>query len=81
MAQNDEQNRDGQNQGEGYEDQNSDQMTREGRSESSPESEEQNQGTQRQDQGADLEEADDLDEDRDDDDRPEGGANRRNSIG
>ena len=70
MAQNDDQNPDRQDQSEGYEDQSSDDSTREGRSDSTPtDSEQQNQGTQPQDQGLDLDEADDSDEDRDDDER------------
>lgn len=82
MSQNDEQNRDRQEPGEGYQDQSSDQSTREGRAGSTPpDSEQQNQGTRRQDQGADLGEADDMDEDRDDDQRLDGGTNRRNNIG
>ena len=77
MSQNDDQNR---RQDEGYQDQSSDE-TRESRSDSMPSESEQNQGTGRQDQGSDLDEADDLDEDRDDDSRTEGGVNRRNNIG
>jgi len=81
MAQNDDQNRDPQDRGEGYQDQRSDE-TRDTRSETTPsDSAQQNQGTERLDQGADLDEADDLDEDRDDDSRTDGGSNRRNNIG
>lgn len=74
MSQNDDQKRDPQ-------DQNSDESHRESRSDSTPTDAEQNQGTPRHDQGADLDEADDLDEDRDEDSRGDGGTNRRNNIG
>ena len=78
----DDQNRDPQDQNDGYQDQSSDESTREGRSDSTPPvSEQQNQGTQPKDQGSDLDEADDSDEDRDDDSRTDGSGNRRNNIG
>ena len=82
MSQKDDQNRDRENQTEGYQDQ-SEETLREGRSDSQPsDSEQQNPGTSRQDQGSDLDDADDVDdEDRDDDQRTDGGANRRNNIG
>jgi hypothetical protein len=81
MSQNDDQNADRQD-SEGYQDQSSDESTREARSDSTPPvSEQQNQGTQPQDEGTELEEADDSDEDRDDDQRVDGGSNRRNNIG
>jgi hypothetical protein len=83
MSQNDDQNRDRQDQGEGYQDQSSDESTRIGRSDSQPsDSEQVNPGTSRQDQGSDLDDADDVDdEDRDEDSRADGGPNRRNNIG
>jgi hypothetical protein len=82
MAENDDQNADRQDQSEGYQDQTSDESTREARADSTPPvSQQQNQGTRRQDQGADLDEVEDSDEDRDDDERSDGGVNRRNNIG
>ena len=58
-----------------------DESTREAGSDSTPPiSEQQNQGTQPQDEGKDLVEADDSDEDRDDDERVDGGPDRRNNI-
>jgi hypothetical protein len=82
MSQNDDQNRDRKNQGEGYQDSNSDQSTREGRTGSSSDRErQQNQGETRPDQAPDLDDTEEMDdEDRDDDQRTEGGANRRRSI-
>ena len=82
MSQNDDQNADRQDSSECYQDQSSDESTREARSDSTPPvSEQQNHGTQPQDEGTELEEADDSDEDRDDDQRVDGGSNRRNNIG
>lgn len=83
MSQQNDQNRDREQQGEGYQDVN-EQSTRETRGDSQPS--EQGQGQQKQpgsnqDLGSDLDDADDLDEDRDDDLRSNGGANRRNNIG
>jgi hypothetical protein len=84
MSQNVVQNRDRQNQGEGYRDSNRDQSTREGRTGSSSDREQQqNRGETpgRPDQTPDLEDTEEMDdEDRDDDQRTEGGANRRRSI-
>jgi len=80
MSQNDDQNPDRQD-SEGYQDQSSDESTREARTDVTPLDSEQNQGTQPQDEGTELEEADDSDEDRDEDDRVDGGPDRRNNIG
>jgi hypothetical protein len=80
MSQND-QNRDRQNQDEGYQDQ-QDETLREGRGDSpSPDSEQVNRGTESQDRSPDAGEADDMDEDRDDDLRTDGSFDRRNNIG
>ena len=80
MSQND-QNPNQQNQGEGYQDQ-QDETLREGRGDSSsPDSEQVNQGSPSQDRSPDSGEADDMDEDRDDDLRNDGSADRRNNIG
>ncbi len=83
MSQNDDQNRDRENQGEGYQDQGSNESTRESRGDSQPADVEQvTPGSSRQDLGSDLDDADDVDdEDRDDDQRTDGGSNRRNNIG
>ena len=80
MSQND-QNRDPQNQDEGDPNQ-QDETLREGRGgSSSPDSEQVNRGSQSEERDSDLGEADDMDEDRDDDLRGDGGSNRRNNIG
>jgi hypothetical protein len=80
MSQND-QNPDQQNQGEGYQDQ-QDETLREGRGDSSSsDSEQVNPGSPSQDRNPDAGEADDTDEDRDDDLRNDGSADRRNNIG
>jgi hypothetical protein len=81
MSQND-QNRDPQDQEEGYQDQSGDGSTRETRGDSSSDSARPGQGSQRQDPISDVDdEADDMDEDRDEDSRIDGGTNRRNNIG
>lgn len=56
------------------------QMTREGRSDQ-PESEPIQAGTTPQDTTPAADDLDDMDEDRDDDDRGDGSPNRRNNIG
>jgi hypothetical protein len=75
MAQ-DDQNRDRQDQIDGYQDPTED-SRREGRDSTPSDAEQQNQGTAPQEAGSDLSEADDMDEDRDDDQRIGGGPNRR----
>ena len=79
MSQND-QNRDRQDPDEGYEDQ-QDETLREGRGDSSPDSEQANRRSQSEDRSSVLGEADDMDEDRDDDLRSDGSFDRRNNIG
>ena len=82
MSQNDDQNRDRQNQGEGFEDPGSDEsrQSRTGSTEDSPSQDQ--ESSPRPDQSSDLEDTDEMDEDddRDDDSRPIGGSNRRRSI-
>lgn len=84
MSQNDDQNRNRQDQSEGYQDANSDQSKRESRSgSSSPDRDSMDNQTSRAgrpDQGADVENTDEMDEDRDDDQRTDGGSNRRRNI-
>lgn len=71
---------DNQKRNDGQRDQNED-ITRQGRGTGS-DAEQQNPGSaSRPDQAQDVEDADDLDEDRDDDQRSEGGTNRRSNIG
>ena len=80
MSQND-QNRDRENQSEGYQDQTSEEL-REGRSGSQDDSQRQDQGSisPAGDDSSDLEDTDEMeDDDREDDDRI-GGQNRRRSI-
>jgi hypothetical protein len=82
MSQNDDQNRDRENQSEGFEDPSSEEsrQSRTGSTEDSPSQQDQGSAS-RSDQGADLEDTDEMDDDdRDDDSRPIGGANRRRSI-
>jgi len=80
MSQND-QNRDPQDQDEGYQDQ-PDETLREGRGDSSSSDPGRvNRGSESQDRSSDSGEADDMDEDRDDDLRGDGSSNRRNNIG
>jgi hypothetical protein len=78
----DDQNRDRKNQGEGWEDSTSEPSTRESRTDSSNAQEPKQGGTSRPDQSSDLEDIDEMDEDRDEDDRAGygGGSNRRRSI-
>ena len=77
----DDQNRERQNQDEGYQDQ-QDETLREGRGDASaPDSDRVNRGTESQDRSSDSGEADDMDEDRDDDLRGDGSFDRRNNIG
>lgn len=84
MSQQNDQNRDREQKGEGYQDAN-DQSTRESRGGSQSEQQrpgqQENQPGSNQDMGSDLDDAEELDEDRDDDLRSNGGANRRNNIG
>ena len=77
----DDQNRERQNQDDGYQDQ-QDETPREGRSDSSSSDPEQvNRGTESPDRNSESGEADDMDEDRDDDLRTDGSSDRRNNIG
>jgi hypothetical protein len=77
MSQQDDQNRDKQQQG----GDSSDQRTREGRGDSPDPKRADRAIPPRPDQGSDVEDTDEMDEDRDEDWRPEGGANRRFNIG
>jgi hypothetical protein len=79
MSQNDDQNR--KRQDEGFEDPNTEQSTRESRSDRSADVDQQdaNRGASRRTEESDLEDIDEMDEDRDDDTRSSG-PNRRNSI-
>ena len=77
----DDQNRDPQDQTEGYKDQSTDDSSRQGRSESSPSDSAQPSQDSQPDRSSDSDEADDMDEDRDDDSRTDGSSNRRNNIG
>ena len=77
----DDQNRERQNQDEGYQDQ-QDETPRKGRSDSSSSDPEQvDLGSESPDRSSDFGEADDMDEDRDDDLRGDGSSDRRNNIG
>ena len=78
MSQNDDQNRDPQDQREGYQDANHEQTPREGRGDSQSNSQ-QDQSRRSPLDDIMADDVDELDEDRDDDQR-EGGDNRRRSI-